>query len=54
MTSDLKFYAMSYLFCVFVCLRYELKTECGQICAFFVTAGVGLKFILVITVSERI
>ena len=23
-------------------LRYELKTECGQICAFFVTAGVGL------------
>ena len=24
-------------------LRYELKTECGQICAFFVTAGVGLK-----------
>ena len=24
-------------------LRYELKTECGQICAFFVTAGVGLN-----------
>ena len=23
-------------------LRYELKTECGQICAFFLTAGVGL------------
>ena len=33
-------------------LRYELKTECGQICAFFVTAGVGLMTTYWSTISR--